>query len=125
MLRIRSKTKTVSGLQRRWAWLAWRPPWPVVSQAMVETGLLDWAGVADRMSVRPAFIGRLQTQGRPIEPGEPANLCLVDPAAEHFVDPARFASRSRNSPFVGETFSARPMATLLRGELTARDGKLV
>ena len=97
----------------------------VVSQAMVETGLLDWAGVADRMSVRPAFIGRLQTQGRPIEPGEPANLCLVDPAAEHFVDPARFASRSRNSPFVGETFSARPMATLLRGELTARDGKLV
>ncbi len=34
----------------------------VVAKAMVETGLLDWAGVADRMSVRPARIGRL---GRP------------------------------------------------------------
>src|SRR6476646_11629326 len=31
---------------------------PVVVEAMVETGLLDWAGVADRMSVRPARIGR-------------------------------------------------------------------
>ena len=31
----------------------------VVTAAMVETGLLDWAGVADRMSVRPARIGRL------------------------------------------------------------------
>jgi len=98
---------------------------PVVAQAMVETGLLDWVGVADRMSVRPAAIGRLQTQGRPIERGEPANLCLVDPAADHFVDPSRFASRSRNSPFAGETFAARSVATMLRGQLTARDGKLV
>ena len=31
----------------------------VVQQTMVDTGLLDWAGVADRMSVRPAAIGRL------------------------------------------------------------------
>ncbi len=31
----------------------------VVHQAMVQPGLLDWAGVADRMSVRPAAIGRL------------------------------------------------------------------
>src|ERR1700755_1255411 len=31
----------------------------VVQRAMVDTGLLDWAGVADRMSVRPARIGRL------------------------------------------------------------------
>src|SRR5207342_3874771 len=31
----------------------------VVQHTMVDTGLLDWAGVADRMSVRPAAIGRL------------------------------------------------------------------
>ena len=31
----------------------------VVQQAVVDTGLLDWAGVADRMSTRPARIGRL------------------------------------------------------------------
>ena len=35
----------------------------VVQQAMVDTGLLDWRGVADRMSVRPARIGRLTGHG--------------------------------------------------------------
>ena len=53
----------------------------VVAQTMVETGLLDWAGVADRMSVRPARIGRLAKHGRPLAVGEPANLTLVDPSA--------------------------------------------
>src|SRR5215210_8340933 len=32
----------------------------VVQEAMVDTGLLDWAEVADRMSVRPARIGGLE-----------------------------------------------------------------
>jgi dihydroorotase len=35
----------------------------VVHLAMVETGLLDWAGVADRMAARPAAIGRLDGRG--------------------------------------------------------------
>src|SRR5690606_39628181 len=48
----------------------------VVQRAMVDTGLLDWAGVADRMSFRPARIGRLDGHGRPLRPGEPANLTL-------------------------------------------------
>ena len=52
----------------------------VVQQTMVDTGLLDWAGVADRMSVTPAAIGRLHGHGRPVSAGEPANLTLVDPA---------------------------------------------
>ena len=66
----------------------------VVQEAMVDTGLLDWAGVADRMSTRPARIGRLAgaRAGRS-RPGEPANLMLVDPAARRTVDPAAFASQ--------------------------------
>ncbi len=46
----------------------------VVQQAMVDTGLLDWPGVADRMSVRPARIGRLTGHGaaaRGRRPGQP------------------------------------------------------
>ena len=41
---------------------------PVVQQAMVDTGLLDWAGVADRMAHRPAAIGRL-ARARPPDRG--------------------------------------------------------
>ena len=43
----------------------------VVQEAMVETGLLDWAGVADRMSARPAAIGRLPATGSRWRRGHP------------------------------------------------------
>ncbi|TFV50416.1 dihydroorotase [Blastococcus sp. TF02A-35] len=95
----------------------------VVIETMVEPGRLDWAGVADRMSVRPAQIGRLADHGRLIAPGEPANLVLVDPAARAAVDPAALASRSRNSPYAGRELPGRVVATFLRGEATVLDGK--
>ena len=97
----------------------------VVVETMVETGLLDWAGVADRMSVRPAAIGRLTGHGRPIAPGEPANLLLLDPAHRAPVDPAALASRSRNSPYAGRELPGRVVATFLRGVPTVLDGKAV
>jgi dihydroorotase len=102
----------------------------VVIETMVDTGLLDWRGVADRMSVRPAAIGRLaglgdRSQGRPLAPGEPANLLLLDPATRATVDPAALASRSRNSPYAGRELPGRVVATFLRGEATVLDGKAV
>jgi dihydroorotase len=113
----------------------------VVHAAMIETGLLDWAGVANRMSARPAAIGRLDgsgslagsgsleaggapLHGRPIEPGSPANLVLYDPAVTSIVDPATHASRSRNSPFAGLRLPGQVVATFLRGRPTVLDGKL-
>ncbi len=96
----------------------------VVVQAMVETGLLDWAGVADRMSVRPARIGRLGGHGRPLEPGEPATLVLVDPSGSTVVDPGALASLSRNTPYAGRALPTRVVATFLRGRPTVLDGKL-
>jgi dihydroorotase len=95
----------------------------VVQEAMVETGLLDWAGVADRMSARPARIGGLAGHGGPIQPGAPANLTLVDPTARRAVDPAALASRSRNTPYAGMRLPGRVVATFLRGRPTAIDGK--
>ncbi|GAA5053148.1 dihydroorotase [Thermocatellispora tengchongensis] len=96
----------------------------VVHAAMVETGLLDWAAVADRMSYRPARIGRVAGQGRPVEPGEAANLTLYDPAARTEVDPRGFASKSRNTPYEGLTLPGRVVATFLRGRPTVLEGKL-
>ncbi|PWI42106.1 dihydroorotase [Streptomyces sp. ICBB 8177] len=96
----------------------------VVQHTMVDTGLLDWAGVADRMSLRPAAIGRLAGHGRPVAVGEPANLTLVDPAYRGVVNPAGFASRSRNTPYEGLELPGRVTATFLRGKATVMDGKL-
>jgi dihydroorotase len=96
----------------------------VVHQAMVDTGLLDWAGVADRMSVRPARIGRLTGQGTPLAPGAPANLTLYDPAAPAEAVVPAGASKSRNTPFAGMELPGRVVATFLRGVPTVLDGKL-
>jgi dihydroorotase len=97
----------------------------VVHRAMVETGRLDWAGVADRMSARPAAIGRVPGHGQPLTAGAPANLTLYDPAAPpEPVDPAAHASKSRNTPFAAMALPGRVHATFLRGAATVLDGKV-
>ncbi|MFJ9516990.1 dihydroorotase [Kitasatospora sp. NPDC101801] len=96
----------------------------VVQETMVETGLLNWEGVADRMSHRPARIGRLTGQGRPVSVGEPANLVLFDPGYRGTVTADTFATRSRNTPFKGLELPGRVHATFLRGEATVLAGEL-
>lgn len=100
----------------------------VVTTVMVETGLLDWAGVARVMSTNPARIAGLDAgerpQGRPIAVGEPANLTLVDPAAQVVVDRAASVSLSRNNPWHDRKLTGRVVATLLRGTPTVLEGAL-
>lgn len=95
----------------------------VVVDTMVRPGLLDWRGVARVMSENPSRIVGLDDQGRPLEVGEPANLVVVDPEGTWTVDGAELASRSANTPFAAMTLPGTVTATLLRGKLTARDGK--
>ncbi len=96
----------------------------VVAQAMVETGLLDWRGVARVMSERPAAIAGLPDQGRPLEVGEPANLVLIDPAARWTVRGAELASIATNTPYEGMTLPAQVVTTILRGRVTAQAGQV-
>jgi dihydroorotase len=97
----------------------------VVQHTMVDTGLLTWAQVADRMSFAPARIGKVTDQGRPLAAGEPANLTLVDPAATRTIVPRESASLSRNTPYAGMELPGRVVATFLRGTPTVLDGRLV
>jgi dihydroorotase len=96
----------------------------VVQETMVDTGLLDWAGVADRMSARPASIGRVSGQGRPVAVGEPAHLVLYDPAGRHEVRPSDTASLSRNNPYRGRSLPGQVVATFFAGRATVLDGAL-
>ncbi len=97
----------------------------IVQQTMVDTGLLDWAGVAERMSFAPARIGRVSDQhGRPVAAGEPANVVLYDPAATRTIDPTESASLSRNTPYRGMELPGQVVATFLRGRPTVLDGTL-
>ncbi|HET7414494.1 MAG TPA: dihydroorotase [Arthrobacter sp.] len=96
----------------------------VVQQTMVETGMLDWDAIGRIMSTRPAAIGQVPDQGRPLSVGEPANITLVDPSARWQVDPAVMATKGRNSPFAGRQLPGAVMATFFRGHPTVLDGQL-
>jgi dihydroorotase len=96
----------------------------VVQTSMVDTGLLDWAGIARRMSELPARIGRVPGQGRPLAVGEPANLTLIDPAARWVVDPRTMQTKGRNTPFRGIELPGQVIATIHRGHPTVLDAAM-
>ncbi|HET7660311.1 MAG TPA: dihydroorotase [Oryzihumus sp.] len=96
----------------------------VVSDVMVGSGRLDWAGVARVMSVNPARIAGLSGHGRPLAVGEPANLTLVDPDATVTIDRLASHSLSRNNPWHGRTLTGAVHGTVLRGRPTVLKGAL-
>ncbi|MGI8814181.1 MAG: dihydroorotase [Pseudonocardia sp.] len=96
----------------------------VLVHTMVEPGLLDWRGVARVLSERPAEIAGLPDQGRPLAVDEPATLTLVDPEAQWTVRAPDLASLAANTPYEGMRLPAAVVATVLRGRVTARDGKV-
>ena len=56
-----------------------------------------------------------------LEPGDPADLVLIAPDAEWTVDPGRFQSKGRNTPFAGWRLTGRALATVCGGRLTHAD----
>ena len=74
------------------------------------------ADVIAALSWKPAAIAGVADQhGRPISPGEPANLTVFDPNAEWQVVPAQLASKSRNTPYIGVPLRGKVQHTVLRG----------
>ena len=82
---------------------------------LVAPGTLPLATLVARLSRDPARL--LNLPGGSLAPGAPADLTLLDPAAQWTVDPAKFASRSRNTPFAGWTVTGRPWKTIVGGRI--------
>ena len=79
--------------------------------------------VVAAMSWKPAAIAGVgDAHGRPVAVGEPGNLTVFDAAAEWEVQPARLASKSRNTPFVGVPLRGRVRLTILQGVAVVADG---
>jgi len=91
-------------------------------------GTMSTRDILGLMSWQPARIAGLARdqggdQGGPIEPGGPANICVIDPAATWEVDASRLASRSRNTPWAGRVMNGQVRHTLFRGEPVVIDGE--
>ena len=87
----------------------------IVNKTMVDTGLMNWAQVAERMSIAPARIGLYENQGRALEVGAPAHIAVITPSVTYRVDRDLVASRSRNTPFYGMELPGKVIATIFNG----------
>lgn len=89
----------------------------IVIKTMVETGAMDFQGVADRLSIAPARIGRYENHGQMLEVGNVANLTIVDPSAKWIVDRDLMSTRSKNTPFHGFELPGVVTHTFFNGKL--------
>ena len=93
----------------------------IVNKTMVESGLMDWSAVAERMSIAPARIGGYEDHGQEIAVGAYANLTVINPTLKSRVDRDLVASRSRNTPFHGIELPGVVIATFFKGKSTHRN----
>lgn len=88
---------------------------PVLYTKLVKTGIITLEKLVDMMSVRPREIFGIE--GGKIEPGAPADLCVMDLDKKCAVDPDKFISKGRATPFEGWELYGDNVLTLLRGEI--------
>ena len=89
---------------------------PIVWQVMINGKLMSETSLIERMSVKPAEIGRYHEHGKAIEIGQSANLTLFNPNKNWKVDRELVCSKSRNTPYHGMELSGSVVATFFNGK---------
>ncbi|MDX1568006.1 MAG: dihydroorotase [Longimicrobiales bacterium] len=87
----------------------------LVHTHLVEEGLIDLSTLVERMSWGPARAFNLP--GGSLEKGSVADVTVFDPSAEWRVEPERFLSKSRNTPFGGWELRGAPRYTIVEGRI--------
>jgi dihydroorotase len=87
----------------------------LLHERLVRPGVLSLATLVARLSRDPARL--LNLPGGSLTAGAAADVTLLDPDATVTIDPARFASKSRNTPFGGWTATGAPWKTIVGGKV--------
>jgi dihydroorotase len=86
---------------------------PVCVKGLIEPGVLTWPQMLAKLTINPARV--LGIDRGTLKPGAVADVTVIDPDAEWVIDPARFRSRSRNTPFAGWKVRGRASAVIVAG----------
>ncbi len=82
---------------------------------LVHEGIISAARMVEMMSLNPAKLLRLEFGN--LSRRTPADVTIIDPNIEWMVDPAKFLSKSRNTPFAGMRLRGKAMLTIVGGEV--------
>jgi dihydroorotase len=97
----------------------------VVVKAMIDTKLMSWTDLVDRMSITPAKIAGYSNHGQSIKSGAVANITIINTTGKWTVDRNRLASKSKNTPFEGMELPAQVLHTFLNGNQILRNGQIM
>ena len=86
----------------------------------VGTGKMELSTLVDRMSASPARAFNLP--GGTLEEGSPADVTVLDLEQSWLVEPSKFVSRSRNTPFTGWELQGKAVLTIVGGRVVWEEG---
>ncbi len=89
--------------------------------ALVEEGVLSLERAIAALTTEPARVVGLK-KGT-LAPGADADVVVVDPEAQWVVEPARFRSKGRNTPFAGWKVKGQVALTILNGTIVFQAGR--
>jgi dihydroorotase len=85
---------------------------------LVEPGILDLPLVIERMATTPARLFDLR--GGSLTVGAAADITVFDPSRGFVVDPSRFLSKGRNTPYAGRSLRGQALFTIVGGRVVHR-----
>jgi dihydroorotase len=97
----------------------------IVQKTMIDSGMMSWEQVAERMSLTPARIGRYADQGQQIAKGAFANLVVMNPTKSWRVDRDLVLSNSSNTPYHGHELPGVVEHTFFKGKQTVINGEVI
>lgn len=97
----------------------------VVVKTMIETKMMSWNDLIDRMSIAPAKIAGYPTQGQLIAEKNYANLTIIDTDKSWIVNREKLQSQSKNTPFNGYELPAVVTDVFHNGVEVLKDGQVI
>lgn len=95
---------------------------PLVVTQLIEKGVLTWSQAIEKLTINPAKI--LNLPFGTLSPGQRADVTIIDPQKEAWVDPHKFYSLGKNTPFAGWHLKGWPVATIVDGRVIMQDGQI-
>lgn len=84
--------------------------------------------IDDETMVRLFTIGPADVLGinkGTLDPGADADITIIDPKLSKTVEPEKFYSKGKNTPFKGMILRGWPCMTIIKGQIICRDGKII
>jgi len=95
---------------------------PICIKALIDPGILTWSQMIQKMTIAPAKV--LSIDRGTLKVGAWADVTVIDPGVEWTIDPSKFLSKSRNTPYGGWKVKGRAEQVFVNGRLAQEKSRL-